>query len=158
MITHRRIEPADRDLVLELLAGTGAFQAHELEVALELIDLALNQPDQQDYHPYVLLEDGRIVAYACFGKDPMTRSTYDLYWIATRADQMRRGYGQKLFARMEDEIRQRGGRLLVIETSSQEKYRGTQVFYARNGCEFVARMPDFYDEGDDKLIYSKRLQ
>ena len=158
MISHRRIEPADRQLVLELLAGTGAFQAHELDVALELIDIALTKPEQPDYHPYVLLEDGRIVAYACFGRDPMTRSTYDLYWIATRADRMRRGYGHQLFAVVEDEIRQRGGRLLVIETSSKEQYRGTQVFYTRNGCEFVARMADFYDEGDDKLIYSKRLQ
>ena len=158
MISHRRIEPADRSTVFELLGGTGVFQAHELEVALELIDIALTKPDQQDYHPYVSLEAGRIVAYACFGQDPMTRCTYDLYWIATRADCMRRGYGQKLFAFVEDEIRKRGGRQLVIETSSQEKYRGTQIFYARNGCEFIARMADFYDEGDDKLIYSKRLQ
>jgi GNAT superfamily N-acetyltransferase len=158
MISHRRIDPADREAVRELLAGTGVFQAHELDVALELIDIALTKPDQQDYHPYVLLEGGRIVAYACFGKDPMTRSTYDLYWIATRADHMRRGYGRNIFACMEDEIKRRGGRLLVIETSSKEKYRGTQEFYSRNGCECVARMADFYDEGDDKLIYSKRLQ
>lgn len=157
MITYRRIDPADRQTVFELLAGTGAFRAHELEVAMELIDIALTKPAQQDYHPFVLLDDGRIVAYACFGKDPMTRSTYDLYWIATRADQTRRGFGQKIFAVVEDQIRKQGGRLLVIETSSKEEYRGTQVFYARNGCELVARMTDFYDEGDDKLIYSKRL-
>lgn len=158
MTSHRRVEPADRDAVLELLAGTGAFQAHELDVAMELVDIALTKPEQQDYHPYVLLDDGRIVAYSCFGKDPMTRSTYDLYWIATRAGQTRRGYGRKLFALVEEEIKQRGGRLLVIETSSKEQYRGTNDFYARNGCECVARMADYYDEGDDKLIYCKRLQ
>jgi GNAT superfamily N-acetyltransferase len=137
--------------------GTEAFQPHEVDVAMELVDIALTRPDQQDYHPYVLLEDDAIEAYACFGRNPMTRSTYDLYWIATRAGSMRRGYGRELLAFVENEIKSLGGRLLVIETSSKEKYRGTRYFYSCTGCALVGRLPDFYDEGDDKLIYCKRL-
>jgi hypothetical protein len=87
----------------------------------------------------------------------MTRTTYDLYWLATRAANMRQGYGRELFAVVEDEIKVRGGRLLIIETSSKEKYRGTHDFYGRIGCELAARVRDFYDEGDDQLIYCKRL-
>ena len=157
MRKHRRILPEDREEILRLLVGTGAFQAHEVDVAMELIDLALTKPEQQDYHPYVLLENGAIVAYACFGKDPMTRFTYDLYWIATRAASARQGFGRELFALVEFEIKSRGGRLLMIETSSKEIYRGTNNFYARVGCAFAARLPDYYDDGDDKLIYCKRL-
>ena len=157
MIVHRRIEAGDREEIHQLLLGTGAFQPHEIDVALELIDIALTKPEQSDYHPYVLIADGRIVAYACFGRNPMTRSTYDLYWIATRAADMRQGYGRILYARVEEEIRRQGGRLLIIETSSKEKYRGTHDFYGRIGCALAARIPDFYDEGDDLLIYSKRL-
>jgi GNAT superfamily N-acetyltransferase len=155
---HRRVQPEDREEIRELLIGTGAFQPHEVDVAMELIDIALNKSEQQDYHPYVLLEDGTILAYACFGKNPMTRSTYDLYWLATRAANMRQGYGRELFALVEDEIKSRGGRLLVIETSSKEKYRGTHDFYVRIGCELAAQLHDFYDEGDDQLIFCKRLR
>ena len=157
MTVYRRIGPEDRAEVQSLLLGTAAFQPHEVDVAMELIDVALTKPDQQDYHPYVLLDDGVIVAYACFGKNPMTRSTYDLYWIATKAPQMRQGYGRTLFALVENDIKNRGGRLLVIETSSKEAYRGTAEFYARVGCELTARIPDFYAEGDDQLIYCRRL-
>ena len=157
MTEHRRIQPEDREKIRALLVGTGAFQTHEVDVAMELVDIALTKPEQQDYHPYVLLQDGAIVAYACFGKDPMTRSTYDLYWLATRSDSMRQGHGRELFSRVENEIKGLGGRLLIIETSSKEKYRGTHEFYGRIGCAFVARLPDFYDAGDDKLIYCKRL-
>lgn len=158
MTEHRRIRREDRAEVQALLLGTAAFHAHEVDVAMELIDIALTNPEQQDYHPYVLLDDGVIVAYACFGKNPMTRSTYDLYWIATKAAQMRHGHGRTLFAVVESEIKNRGGRLLIIETSSKETYRGTADFYARIGCELTARVPDFYDEGDDQLIYCKRLR
>jgi ribosomal protein S18 acetylase RimI-like enzyme len=154
----RRIRAEDRAEVHALLLGTAVFQPHEIAVAMELIDVALTRPEQQDYHPYVLVDDGVIVAYACFGKNPMTRSTYDLYWIATKAGQVRQGHGRALFAAVENEIRKREGRLLIIETSSKETYRGTAEFYARIGCELIARVPDFYDEGDDQLIYCKRLR
>jgi ribosomal protein S18 acetylase RimI-like enzyme len=153
----RQLQTQDRSAVLELLSGTGAFAPHELNVAMELVDTALTKPDQQDYCPYVLEVGPELVAYVCFGKNPMTRATYDLYWIATRACQSRRGYGKAMFAFVENEIRARGGRLLVIETSSKEAYAGSRAFYLHVGCELAGRLPVFYDEGDDKLIYIKRL-
>lgn len=159
MIRFRRIEERDREAVRALVAGTGAFKPHEVDVAMELVDASLTKPDQDDYHPYVLEEeDGTVAAYACFGRNPMTKATFDLYWIATRADRMGRGYGRGMLAFVEDEVRRRGGRLLVIETSSQESYGGTQAFYAKIGCTLAARLPDYYDEGDDKLIYLKPLR
>jgi ribosomal protein S18 acetylase RimI-like enzyme len=125
---------------------------------MELVDTALDRPEQDDYHPYVLVEEsGTIAAYACFGRNPMTAATFDLYWLATRADRMGRGYGKAIVAFIEEEIRRRGGRLLVIETSSKESYGGSRAFYDRIGCTLAARLPDYYDEGDDKLIYLKRL-
>ena len=158
MNTLRRIEPGDRNEIRDLIGGTGAFRPHELDVAMELVDTALDRPEQDDYHPYVLVEEsGTIAAYACFGRNPMTAATFDLYWLATRADRMGRGYGKAIVAFIEEEIRRRGGRLLVIETSSKESYGGSRAFYDRIGCTLAARLPDYYDEGDDKLIYLKRL-
>jgi ribosomal protein S18 acetylase RimI-like enzyme len=153
----RRLQIADRPFVMELLASTKAFQAHELAVALELIDAALNHPDQTDYQTF-LLESGRqLVAYACFGKNPMTRSTYDLYWLATHSEHMRQGHGRALFHFVEQEIRRQGGQLLVIETSSKDGYAGSRHFYRQVGCELAATLPGFYDANDDKLIYFKKL-
>ena len=59
---------------------------------MELVDVALTRKEQDDYHPYVLVEDdGTVAAYACFGKNAMTTGTFDLYWIATRTDRMEKG-------------------------------------------------------------------
>ncbi len=159
MSAVRRIERGDREAIRALVEGTGAFKPHEVDVAMELVDVALTDPKQDDYHPYVVVEDdGTVVAYACFGKNPMTRHTWDLYWIATRKDRMGKGYGRKMVAFVLEQVRARGGRLLVIETSSKESYGTTRVFYEKIGCTLAARLPGYYDEGDDKLIYLKTLR
>jgi GNAT superfamily N-acetyltransferase len=154
----RAIETADRDAVRSLIEGTGVFKTYEVDVAMELVDIALTRPEQDDYHPFVLVEDdGTVAAYACFGRNPMTKSTFDLYWLATRADRMGKGYGRKIVAFVEEEVKRRGGKLLVIETSSKESYGATQEFYLKIGCTLAATLPGYYDEGDDKLIYLKRI-
>lgn len=48
--------------------------------------------------------------------------------------------------------------LIVIETSSQESCGGTREFYLKIGCTLTAQIPDFYDQGDDKLIYLKPIR
>jgi GNAT superfamily N-acetyltransferase len=155
----RPIEADDRAAVRSLIHGTGSFKSHEVDVAMELVDIALTRRGQDDYHPYVLEEeDGTVAAYACFGKNPMTRATFDLYWLATRADRMGKGYGRKIVAFVEEEVKRRGGRLLVIETSSKESYGTTREFYLKIGCTLAATLPDYYDDGDDKLIYLKRIR
>ena len=53
----------------------------------------------------------------------------------------------------EDHARAAGGRVLVVETSTQPALDPTRRFYARSG--FAGR--DFYAEGDGKVICSKTL-
>lgn len=161
MTAIRRVLPGDREAIRSMIEGTRAFQPHEVEVAMELVDSALakRDPGEEDYHAWVLAEeDGTVVSYACFGKNPMTAATWDLYWLATRPDRMGKGYGRTIVRFVEDEVRRRGGRLLVIETSSKESYGGTRVFYDRIGCTLAAQIPDYYDRGDDKLVYLIRLE
>ena len=155
----RPIIPGDRDAIGALIEGTGVFKAHEVDVALELVDIFLTKPGQDDYHPFVLVEeDGTVAAYACFGKNPMTAGTFDLYWLATRADRHGRGYGRAIVAFVEEQVVRMGGYLLVIETSSKESYGSTRAFYDKIGCTLAAQLPDYYDRGDDKLVYLRRLR
>ncbi|HEY5765689.1 MAG TPA: GNAT family N-acetyltransferase [Candidatus Deferrimicrobiaceae bacterium] len=159
MTAIRRAAPGDRDAIRSMIEGTKVFQPHEVDVAMELVDAAPDRPADDDYHPYVLVEeDGTVVSYACFGKNPMTAATWDLYWLATRTDRMGKGYGREIVRFVTDEVRRKGGRLLVIETSSKESYGGTRTFYDKIGCTLAAQIPDYYDRGDDKLVYLIRLE
>lgn len=148
----------DLEPLLEMVRGTGMFTRAEAEVAYELMDIWLNRPEQKDYIIYVAEENGELAGYVCYGPTPATESTFDLYWIVVHPALQRRGIGGKLLAFAEKECRKRGGRLMVIETSSTEKYAGTRNFYRLNGYEVEGRIKDFYAVGDDRLIFTRRFQ
>jgi ribosomal protein S18 acetylase RimI-like enzyme len=87
----------------------------------------------------------------------MTEHTFDLYWIAVDPADQGRGLGGQLLAAAEHQVRARGGRLLLIETASESAYAATVRFYEHAGYALLARIDDYYRDGDDKLVFGKRL-
>jgi len=153
----RPMTEADKDPILDILARTGMFTAEELDVALELIDAWLYKKEQKDYIVITALVDGKPAGYVCYGPTPATEGTFDLYWIAVDPLLQGKGIGRELLRRTEREVIAAGGELVVIETSSQEKYRPTRGFYEKNGYAIEARIKDFYRKGDDRLIFTRRF-
>lgn len=152
------MKAADRPAVVDIVEDVGNFNPAEIDVALELIDLYLNDENQKDYSIIVATDGEETVrAYACWGPVPLTKGTYDLYWIATHPSVQGRGYGRTLMQHIEDRLRGENGRLLVLETSAKESYGDTVRFYRRLGYEEASRIRDFYDVGDDMLIFVKRI-
>ncbi len=146
----------DRPAIEALLRASANFTADEVATALEVIDEAL--AGDPDYIVTVLeTEIGEVGGYECHGPTPLTIGTFDLYWIAVDPRAQKRGYGRILLRGAEDDTRNRGGRLLLIETSSQASYDATIRFYKRAGYRLEARIQDFYKPGDDKLIVAKNI-
>jgi len=164
MPSNRVIRPlaaADRDGVYRILEGAGNFTSDEIAIALELVDEWITLGEESGYLTYILespTDGAGVLGYVCFGPTPLTEWTYDLYWIAVDKSKHRGGVGKRLIKFAEEEVERRGGRLLLIETSSQETYGGTIQFYERTGYELVGKIADYYKAGDDKLIFAKRLQ
>ncbi len=144
--------------LLKIVRETGMFTPAEVDVANELMEIWLNRPEQKDYIIYSADDErGELSGYVCFGPTPATESTYDLYWIAVSPGKQNRGLGKELLAFAEKRCHERGGRLIVIETSSQPKYAPTRAFYEKRGYTVEARIADFYAKGDDRLIFTRRL-
>ena len=156
-VRSRPLEPRDRQALARILDNVGNFSAAEQTVALELIDAWLAGGEASDYMCWVLEDAAAVRGYVCIGPTPLTDGTFDLYWIAVDPSAQGRGYGQVLTRLAEDEARARGGRLLIIETASQDTYAPTVRFYEHAGYELVSTIPDFYKPGDDKLTFAKRL-
>jgi len=142
---------------MKILQDTGAFTAVEVECAMELFDVVLDNPEQKDYIVVVAEEQKRPVGYVLYGPVPLTEGTYDIYWIATDPNFQGTGVGQRLIKHTENDIANRGGRLICLETSSQGGYERTRRFYDRAGYVEAARIRDFYRPGDDRITYTKNL-
>ena len=147
------LQRAHRERLREILDATAVFRDDEVTMALELFDDAVSG----DYEFLGAFEDDELVAYVCFGATPGTDRTFDLYWIAVHPAAQRHGSGTRLLHEVEQRLRERGARLLVVETSSRAEYEGTRRFYSARGYKAVARMRDFYAPCDDRVFYTKSL-
>ncbi|MEO7572039.1 MAG: GNAT family N-acetyltransferase [Acidimicrobiales bacterium] len=155
------IRPATADDVGAIKAiaiGTGLFDAEgwaEVEAILrdsvggDLVD-----------HSWIVLEsDGGegVGGAAYFAPEPSAHRIWNLYFLGVRPDRQGEGLGGALVGDIENRLRERGERVLLIETSGLEGFEATRDFYRRQGYDEEARIRDFYGPGDDKVVFWKAL-
>jgi D-alanine-D-alanine ligase len=153
----RPMTATDKPAVMEILRHTSEFKPMEVEVAEELIDSYLSDGVNSGYFHLVGEVDTQVAGYICYGPTPITTGTWDVYWMAVSLQTQRHGVGKALLATTEADIKKQKGRLILIETSSKPNYEKAQRFYTKQGYDMISRIADFYEPGDDKLTYLKRL-
>lgn len=152
----RPTDPDDIPLCVSLAAGTQVFSPSEIRGLEEDLEACL----RGDYRGDRLLScvvGGRVMGFAHYGPSDIGEGTWYLYWIAVARESHGLGLGLTLLRRVEAEVREQGGRLLLIETSSLPRYEATRRFYQRNGYRKDSVIHDFYSDGDHKLVYRKKL-
>lgn len=154
-----RTTPEIRDIkrIREIVESTGFFYDFETGVAVELVEDRLENGESTGYHFVFAEVDGVTAAYSCFGHIEMTKSCFDLYWIVTHNEFRGKGIGKKLLEETYREAKKMGCTMIIAETSGREHYAPTRAFYDSAGYTLEATIKDYYDKGDDKLIYIKRF-
>lgn len=153
----RPMTSRDKPEIMRILKATPEFRPDEVVVAEELIDIYFNNPVTSGYNMMVAEVDSAVAGYICYGPSPLTDGTWDVYWLAVDPGSQRRGIGKSLTLYAEEAIGKAGGRLIIIETSSQPSYERTRRFYDAQGYTVICRIPDYYAVGDDQVLYWKRL-
>jgi ribosomal protein S18 acetylase RimI-like enzyme len=153
----RELRGGDLPGLERILEATAAFTAAEVAVAMELLEIVIQQPEQRDYEVAVAEVLEKVAGYVLFGPVPATEGNFDLYWIAVDPAAQGSGVGQRLLEHVEESVRKRGGRMVCLETSSQGGYSRTRSFYEKAGYLLESRIRDFYRPGDDRLTYVKRF-
>jgi D-alanine-D-alanine ligase len=151
----RPLQASDRPAIVEMLAACGAFNAAEVQMALELLDAGLTQGD------YTLLGvevGGKARAYVCAGHTPLTQTTWDLYWMCVHPASQRAGVGRALLARAEACILEHGGERIRVETSGRGDYARARRFYGAAGYCTIGVIRHFYRPGDDCVVLCKELK
>ena len=150
-------KPSDRKRVREIAVSSGFFSEAEIEVAVELVQERLNKGVESGYCFLFAEKDRNVAGYSCFGPIPCTAESYDIYWIAVQEELRGSGLGAEILKRVEERIKETGGKRVYVETSSRKQYRPTRSFYSRCGFRKEATLKDFYSAGDDKVIYLREL-
>jgi ribosomal protein S18 acetylase RimI-like enzyme len=149
----------DGDGLRRMVIETGVFTDEEVGVAMELIGLVLGDEEQKDYRIVCAVDDqDQPLGYICYGPVPMTQGTFDLYWIVIDPGVQGQKIGSKLLDYLEEEVRGLKGRMILADTSSIPSYEKAQGFYLKRGFKEVARISDYYWEGNDRITYCKKLK
>ena len=154
----RPVRESDRMVLLSILSESNVFTQEEIDVAMELIDIVLENKSQKDYIIYCVVDhQDQPIGYICYGRAPMTQGTFDLYWIVVHPKWQNKGVGSMLLGFLEESVRREGGRMILVDTSSIPEYERTQRFYIRNGYRVVSRIVDYYYSGNDRITYCKKI-
>ncbi len=147
----------DSPAIVTMADQTGVFKAHEIVALQEVLDDYHEDAETLGHRAITYEQDGHVLGFAYYAPASMTDRTWYLYWIVVTKQTQARGIGGTLLRHVEEEIRKLDGRLLLIETSSLPHYDLTRRFYLKHHYEQGAVLKDFYADGDDMVVFRKRL-
>jgi ribosomal protein S18 acetylase RimI-like enzyme len=146
-------------MLSEVLLTSGVFGLSDAECVDEMFAETWMRP-RPDAYQWVVAADvamQRVQGFACFGQESLTRSTWDLFWICLRSEARGHGIGRMLITEAVQRATIAGGTVMVIYTSSNAAYEPARRLYGAAGFVAASQVPDYYAEGDNLLIYWRRL-
>ena len=153
MTTIRAVQPEDLDDLKAILNTIDLFPAEILE---DMISDYFNHPESEDLW-FTAVENDRPISIGYCAPEKLTNGTYNLYAIGVRSDIQSKGIGRQMMGYIEDELRNKGKRILIVDTSGSADFERTRQFYEQLNYQKEATIRDFWDEGDDKVVYYKKL-
>jgi|SRR5579864_676644 len=149
--------PEETPTLVTIAQETGVFKPLEIVALREVLDDYHAKMHAEGHRSITSERDGQVAGFAYYAPAAMTDRTWYLYWIAVDKRIHARGVGSSLLKHAEEEIRRERGRQLLIETSSLPHYEPTRMFYLKHGYEPDCVVRDFYADGDDMVVFRKRI-
>jgi len=153
---HNKIRPVtttDIDGLKKVADSSGLFPSEFLD---EMISDYFNNPETQD-NWFTYIEKAEPVAIGYCVPEKLTDGTYNLLAIGVSQDLQRSGIASQMMTYVEQLLIQKGGRILIVETSSDDAQIGARNFYKKIGYTQAAIIKDFWKDGEDKIIFWKKL-
>jgi len=149
----RKVIKQDITALKEVLDSSELFPSEMLD---DMIADYFENPDTQDIW-FTYVEDEKPLSIGYCAPEKLTEGTYNLYAIAVNKELQGKGVGQKMMNYIESLLQEQGHRILIVETSSDAAFESTKTFYLKCGYGQEATIRDFWQEGEDKVIFWKKL-
>ena len=148
----RSIVPADLPALKQVIDANQLFPADMLD---KMIFDYFNNDRCQDY--WFTYDNGKPIAIAYCAPEKMTAGTWNLYLIAVHPDYQGIGLGTSIVRHVEQALARQGERILLVETSGLASFESTRKFYRQCGYHQEAIIREFYQAGEDKIVFCKSL-
>ncbi|PZD73966.1 hypothetical protein C1752_01632 [Acaryochloris thomasi RCC1774] len=146
----------DKVSLLAIAEATGLFSPQELDGFGEMMSEHLGSQGESENF-WITDDENGLVGAAYYAPEPFSEGVWNLYFIGILPSEQGKGRGTALIRHVEEVLKERGERLLLVETSGVDSFEQTRSFYRKNGYDEEARIRDYYKAGDDKIIFRKAL-
>ena len=149
----RKLTPHDLSYIKEVIDSTNLFPSDLLDNLTNDFFTNSNTTDLW----FTKEVDNIPIAVIYCAPEKMTEGTFNLYLIAISKNFQGKGFGAEMMTYVEDLLREKGNRILIVETSALPEFDMTRKFYDKLNYKREAVIRDFYKEGEDKIVFWKKL-
>lgn len=149
----RLIQEDDLEYLKTIIESTKLFPSELLD---EMVSDFFTNDKTQDIWLTKIIDNIPIGIVYC-APERMTEGTFNLFLIAVHSDFQKKGIGKELILFIEQLVKQKNGRILIVETSSLPEFEATRIFYKNNNYNHEATIREFYKQGEDKIVFWKKL-
>lgn len=153
----RETIPDDTEQLIQIAIDAEMFPAEASGFLGDMFSTHFASGESEGHVCLTDAEDGEPCGMAYARPVEATDGTWNLLMIVVAPGKQGSGRGRALMESVETTLRERGERLLLVETSGIESYDKTRQFYAGCGYTETARVPDYYAAGEDMVLFRKPL-
>jgi len=153
---NQNIKPvtkSDINGLKKVVDSSGLFPSEFLN---EMISDYFDNPETQDIW-FAYFENDQPIAIGYCVPEKLTDGTYNLLAIGVAPTSQRSGIASEMMSYIEQLLKQKNGRILIVETSSDDAQIGARNFYTKIGYTQAAIIKDFWKDGEDKIVFWKKL-
>lgn len=149
----REVIHSDLDSLKIVLDSCGLFPSEFLD---EMISDYFNNLDTNEIW-FTYVENNSPISIGYCIPEKLTSGTYNLLAIGVSENHQRKGVAVEMMNFIEQKLKTIGARVLIVETSSDDAQIGARNLYQKLGYNQEAVIRDFWNEGEDKIVYWKKL-
>lgn len=149
----RPVINTDVTYLKEVVDSSELFPSDYLD---EMLADYFNNPDTED-NWFTYVEKNLPVAIGYCVPEKLTVGTYNLLALGVKKDFQGRGIAAEMMQYIEQLLKQKEGRILIVETSSHPAQHAANQFYAKMNYTREAVIRDFWSDGEDKIVFWKKL-
>jgi GNAT superfamily N-acetyltransferase len=148
---------SELEQMIDVVVDSGLFGAEESEPVRSMLSAYFAGSGTEGHGAVVDGDDDGLTGVAYYQPKPATEGVWDLTMLGVRGARQGAGRGAALLDWVEDDVRRKSGRMMVIETSAHANQARARRLYARAGYDEVVRIADYWEPGDDLVLFVKRL-
>ena len=131
----RKVNKKDITHLKEVLDSSQLFPSELLD---DMIADYFDNTNTQDIW-FTYCEADKPVSLGFCAPEKFTEGTYNLYAITVKKEYQGKGIGKKMMTYLEDMLRKKGNRILIVETSGNEEMALTRAFYLKNIFKYTIK-------------------